>query len=66
VSLVGTALAEEQRTLFTFWPMTWMERRRFPWRRHSRTPNLDRLAASGAVLNALYAQPFSTQTRAAL
>ena len=25
-----------------------------------RTPNLDRLAASGAVLNALYAQPFST------
>jgi len=31
-----------------------------------RTPNLDRLAASGAVLNALYAQPFSTQTRAAL
>jgi len=31
-----------------------------------RTPNLDRLAASGAVLNALYVQPFSTQTRAAL
>src|SRR5262247_909571 len=31
-----------------------------------RTPNLDRLAASGAVLNALYAQPYSTQTRAAL
>src|SRR5262245_844540 len=31
-----------------------------------RTPNLDRLAAGGAVLNALYAQPFSTQTRAAL
>jgi arylsulfatase A-like enzyme len=31
-----------------------------------RTPNLDRLAAEGAVLNALYAQPFSTQTRAAL
>ena len=31
-----------------------------------RTPNLDRLAARGAVLNALYAQPYSTQTRAAL
>jgi arylsulfatase A-like enzyme len=31
-----------------------------------RTPNLDRLAAGGAVLNALYAQPYSTQTRAAL
>ena len=31
-----------------------------------RTPNLDRLAANGAVLNALYAQPFSSQTRAAL
>jgi len=31
-----------------------------------RTPHLDRLAASGAVLNAMYAQPFSTQTRAAL
>lgn len=31
-----------------------------------RTPNLDRLAAEGAVLNALYAQPFSTQTHAAL
>jgi arylsulfatase A-like enzyme len=31
-----------------------------------RTPNLDRLAANGAILNALYAQPFSTQTRAAL
>lgn len=31
-----------------------------------RTPNLDRLAAGGAVLNAFYAQPFSTQTRAAL
>jgi len=30
------------------------------------TPNLDRLAAGGAVLNAFYAQPFSTQTRAAL
>ena len=31
-----------------------------------RTPNLDRLAAGGAMLNALYAQPFSSQTRAAL
>jgi arylsulfatase A-like enzyme len=31
-----------------------------------RTPNLDRLAAGGAVLNALYVQPFSSQTRAAL
>jgi arylsulfatase A-like enzyme len=31
-----------------------------------RTPNLDRLVANGAVLNALYAQPFSSQTRAAL
>src|SRR6185312_11342658 len=30
------------------------------------TPNLDRLAAGGAVLNAFYTQPFSTQTRAAL
>jgi arylsulfatase A-like enzyme len=30
------------------------------------TPNLDRLAASGAILNAFYCQPFSTQTRAAL
>ena len=35
-------------------------------RRHVRTPNLDRLAADGAVLNAFYAQPFSSQTRAAL
>lgn len=31
-----------------------------------RTPNLDRLAAGGAVLNAFYVQPLSTQTRAAL
>ena len=31
-----------------------------------RTPNLDRLAANGAVLNAFYCQPFSAQTRAAL
>lgn len=31
-----------------------------------RTPTLDRLAAEGAVLNALYAQPYSSQTRAAL
>ena len=31
-----------------------------------RTPNLDRLAAGGAVLNAFYVQPFSSQTRAAL
>jgi arylsulfatase A-like enzyme len=30
------------------------------------TPNLDRLAAEGAVLRAFYAQPYSTQTRAAL
>ena len=30
------------------------------------TPNLDRLAAAGAVLRAFYAQPYSTQTRAAL
>ncbi len=30
------------------------------------TPNLDRLAASGAVLNSFYAQPYSSQTRAAL
>lgn len=31
-----------------------------------RTPNLDRLAANGAVLNSFYAQPFSSQTRAAM
>ena len=31
-----------------------------------RTPNLDRLAANGAMLNAFYAQPFSSQTRAAM
>ena len=31
-----------------------------------RTPNLDRLAAGGATLSAFYAQPYSTQTRAAL
>jgi arylsulfatase A-like enzyme len=31
-----------------------------------RTPNLDRLALEGAVLNAFYAQPYSSQTRAAL
>lgn len=31
-----------------------------------RTPHLDRLAANGAVLNAFYAQPFSSQTRAAM
>ncbi len=31
-----------------------------------RTPTLDTLATGGAVLNALYSQPFSTQTRAAL
>ena len=31
-----------------------------------RTPNLDRLAAGGAMLNAFYAQPFSSQTRAAM
>src|SRR5690349_24955227 len=31
-----------------------------------RTPNLDRLAEQGAVLNAFYAQPYSTQTRAAI
>jgi len=31
-----------------------------------RTPNLDRLAAGGATLNAFYAQPFSSQTRAAM
>ena len=30
------------------------------------TPNLDRLAHGGAILNAFYVQPFSTQTRAAL
>ncbi len=30
------------------------------------TPNLDRLAREGAVLNALYAQPYSTQTHAAV
>jgi arylsulfatase A-like enzyme len=30
------------------------------------TPNLDRLAAEGAILRAFYAQPYSTQTRAAL
>jgi arylsulfatase A-like enzyme len=30
------------------------------------TPNLDKVAANGAVLNAFYSQPFSTQTRAAL
>ncbi len=31
-----------------------------------RTPHLDRLAASGAILNAFYVQPHSSQTRAAL
>ena len=31
-----------------------------------RTPNLDRLAADGAMLNAFYVQPYSSQTRAAL
>jgi arylsulfatase A-like enzyme len=31
-----------------------------------RTPHLDRMAASGAILNAFYVQPFSSQTRAAL
>jgi arylsulfatase A-like enzyme len=30
------------------------------------TPNLDRLAAGGAVLNAFYVQPYSSQSRAAL
>ena len=30
------------------------------------TPNIDKLAAEGAVLNAFYSQPFSSQTRAAL
>ncbi len=30
------------------------------------TPNLDKLAASGATLNTFYVQPFSSQTRAAL
>jgi arylsulfatase B len=30
------------------------------------TPNLDRLAGDGAVLNSFYSQPFSSQTRAAL
>lgn len=30
------------------------------------TPHLDRLAAGGAVLTAFYAQPYSSQTRAAL
>jgi arylsulfatase B len=30
------------------------------------TPNLDELAANGAVLNAFYSQPFSSQARAAL
>lgn len=31
-----------------------------------RTPHLDRLAANGAILNAFYVQPYSSQTRAAL
>ena len=31
-----------------------------------KTPNLDRLASGGAVLNAMYVQPYSSQTRAAL
>ena len=31
-----------------------------------RTPHLDRLALEGAVLNAFYVQPYSSQTRAAL
>ncbi len=31
-----------------------------------RTPHLDRLAENGAVLNTFYAQPFSSQTRAAM
>jgi arylsulfatase A-like enzyme len=32
----------------------------------AKTPNLDRLAAGGASLNAFYVQPYSSQTRAAL
>jgi arylsulfatase A-like enzyme len=32
----------------------------------AKTPNLDRLAAGGAILNAFYVQPYSSQTRAAL
>ena len=31
-----------------------------------KTPNLDRLASGGAGLNAMYVQPYSSQTRAAL
>ncbi len=32
----------------------------------ARTPHLDRLASNGATLNTFYAQPFSSQTRAAI
>ena len=66
VSVVGAALAEEQPNV------VYILADDLGWKDvgfHGgaiRTPNLDRLAASGAVLNALYAQPFSTQTRAAL
>ena len=65
VSVVGAALAEEQPNV------VYILADDLGWKDvgfHGgaiRTPNLDRLAASGAVLNALYAQPFSTQTRAA-
>ena len=31
-----------------------------------RTPTLDAMAAGGAILNAFYVQPYSSQTRAAL
>ena len=66
VLLFGTALADEQPNI------VYILASNLGWKDvgfHGgaiRTPNLDRLAASGAVLNALYAQPFSTQTRAAL
>ena len=66
VSIVGTAVAEGQPNI------VYILADDLGWKDvgfHGgaiRTPNLDRLAASGAVLNALYAQPFSTQTRAAL
>jgi arylsulfatase A-like enzyme len=66
VSIIGTAVAEGQPNI------VYILASNLGWKDvgfHGgsiRTPNLDRLAASGAVLNALYAQPFSTQTRAAL
>jgi arylsulfatase A-like enzyme len=66
MSMVGAALAEERPNIVYILAddLGWKD---VGFHGGSiRTPYLDRLAASGAVLNALYAQPFSTQTRAAL